>query len=143
MFDIVSLTFDIKHLNVYPVAGERIYKCEVCQKSFSQRANLKVHARIHRGERTRPKRARLTSNTPAPSPIVLIPANQPHNRRTVSHHAQSSNYNANLTVFTQTSGSAKTVNRHSGFGLDFLLPTIALKLLFDVIVSLNLATTRR
>ncbi|KAL5257214.1 hypothetical protein ACHWQZ_G012225 [Mnemiopsis leidyi] len=114
------------HIRVH--TGERIYKCEVCQKSFSQRANLKVHTRIHRGERTRPKRPHpvlISSNRP-----VLIASSQRPPLVPVFPKQQT----IPLRLRTESSFTA-LANQDSG--LDFLLPSLAIKCLFDLIVSLN------
>ncbi|XP_063694951.1 zinc finger protein 239-like [Bolinopsis microptera] len=126
------------HIRVH--TGERIYKCEVCQKSFSQRANLKVHTRIHRGERTRPKRARTTPSIPQThppkviNPVIVVPST--HHRTVLPTQLC---FNGAFIVAGRTFNNNLAFTRESDSGLDFLLPTVALKLLFDVIVSLHFA----
>lgn len=52
----------IEYLNSWSnVPGERPYKCEVCDKGFSQQANLVKHVRLHTGER--PYSCRFCSRT--------------------------------------------------------------------------------
>ena len=56
-----------------PLTGERIYKCSICDRTFSQRANLKVHMRIHRGEKARPlKKLSFVQPLWKPSPDVNL-----------------------------------------------------------------------
>ena len=38
-------------VSVYCYVGEKPFRCEICQKSFSRESDLKVHAIVHQDEK--------------------------------------------------------------------------------------------